>query len=178
MSGTLLCSVHGIREHSLPDGSRKLDYWISDGIYGVLTRLRFRACIQHCGGQLLLLSITRTKRSLCSAAADVQAAHCAKWYHGPAGTRDDAMHAGNLNGIYYDRLQPVPVPIRVGQTDGAPDPPPPLVASSLFGPTWCEMHANPPTQAELFLHVMVHLLPVNLAPIRSWEVMAGSGWQA
>ena len=34
-TGTLLCAFNGRRERCAADGSRQIDYWISDGIYGV-----------------------------------------------------------------------------------------------------------------------------------------------
>ena len=34
-TGTLLCAVYGKRERRAPGGGRHIDYWISDGIYGV-----------------------------------------------------------------------------------------------------------------------------------------------
>ena len=42
--------------------------------------------------------------------------------------------AGNLNGIHYDKLQPLAVPLRVREAGPAHAE---LFTSSLFGPTWC-----------------------------------------
>ena len=45
-------------------------------------------------------------------------------------------HAGNLNGICYDHLTPVAVPLHVSFPIGMSPEQPELHASSLFGPTW------------------------------------------
>lgn len=46
------------------------------------------------------------------------------------------VHAGNLNGIYYDHLTPVAVPLHVSLPNCTNPEQTELHASSLFGPTW------------------------------------------
>ena len=47
--------------------------------------------------------------------------------------------AGNLNGIYYDKLQPVAMPLRVHEAGRAHAE---HFSSSLFGPTWCVIRSQ------------------------------------